>query len=200
MTLLVLLIAACSTGRPTGAPVAPLTATTADEASQQLQARRAGFRGMKSLMKIRSTSQGKTQSFRAQVAVHDTRRMDVIVYSPVGTTVMTMHIEGDLVKVKNLVENKEWEGGARDLPEPFRFLAASYGPADIGMLIFGIPLPGGDRPNYGIQSEITPAGLRSAQIGMVTFVFSPPAFPAKSVVVTAGNDRVEIEHLEVVSE
>jgi hypothetical protein len=32
----------------------------------------------------------------------------------------------------------------------------------------------------------------------VVVVFDPPSFPASHVVVTRGQDRVEIEHLEVV--
>ena len=46
----------------------------------------------------------------------------------------------------------------------------------------------------------TAAGLRSATAGDVTVTYEPPSFPAKSVVVARGGDRVEIEHLEVVSE
>ena len=199
-SLFVLAGAACRTARPTGTPVAPLVATSTEDAMAQLQARRAAFHGMKSLMRVRATSQGKTQSFRAQLVIHDQRRMEVVAYTPVGTTAMTMTIEGDAVKIRNHIEKSDWEGGARDLPAPWRFLSASFSPADIGMLILGFPLPGGDRPGYGIMSLGTPAGLQAVQIGIARFDFTPPAFPAKSVLVTAGNDRVEIEHLEVVAE
>ena len=198
--LCVIALVACRTGRPAGKPVAPIVATSAQEAMQQLRERRTAFTGMKSLMRIRATTSGKTQSFRAQLVVHDTRRMDLIAYTPVGTTAMTMHIEGDTVKVKNHLENTEWEGGARDLPEPFKFLSASFGPTDIALLTLGFPLPGGDRPGYGILSDATPQGLRAVQIGSAMFTFSPPSFPAKNVVFTLANERVEIEHLEVVSE
>lgn len=198
--LILLLLISCRTGRPTGTPVAPLVATSTEDAIAQLQARRAAFHGMKSLMRVRATSQGKTQSFRAQLVIHDERRMDLVAYTPVGTTAMTMHIDGDAVKIRNHIEKSDWEGGARDLPAPWRFLSASFGPADIGMLILGFPLPGGDRPSYGIASETTATGLKTVQIGIARFDFTPPAFPAKSVLVTAGTDRVEIEHLEVVAE
>jgi hypothetical protein len=183
----------CRTGRPSGAPIAALVATSADDALRQLEARRAAFGGMKSLMRIRATTGGKTQSFRAQLAVHDARRMDVVVYTPVGTTAMTMHIDGDRVQLHNNVENTDWQGAARDLPEPFRFLGTSYAPADVALLILGFPLPGGD-------AEATAAGLSSARVGDAVFTFSPPSFPAKNVVITRGDDRVEIEHLEVVRE
>lgn len=68
------LLAACRTGRPDGVAVAPLTATSPEEAMQQLRARRAGFEGLRSLMRVRATTNGKTQSFRAQLAIHDERK------------------------------------------------------------------------------------------------------------------------------
>lgn len=191
--LIASLLASCRTGRPTGTRVAPLVATSADDALQQLRARRATFGGMKSLMRIRATTQEKTQSFRAQLIVHDARTMDLIAYTPVGTTAMTMHVDGDHVKVRNHIENTEWEGGASELPAPFKFLASSTTPVDIALLVLGYPPP-------DAAVEATAAGLSSATVGDATFVFTPPAFPAKSVVVTLGTDRVEIEHIEVVSE
>jgi Protein of unknown function (DUF3261) len=186
-----LFTAACRTTRPSGAPVAPLVAVSAEDATQQLAARRAAFAGMKSLMRVRATTGGKTQSFRAQLAVHDLRRMDLIAYTPVGTTALTMNVDGDRVKVKNHVENTQWEGGAHQLPEPFKFLAASYTPNDVALLILGFPLP-------GVNGEMTAAGVQSVRVGDATFEFATPSFPAKQVVVTRGADRIEIEHLEVV--
>ena len=64
---------------------------------QQLRARRASFGGMRSLMRIRATVKGKTQSFRAQLAVHDAQRMELIAYTPVGTTAMTMKADGNRI-------------------------------------------------------------------------------------------------------
>ena len=64
--------------------------------------------------------------------------------------------------------------------------------AEMAMLIAGIP------PRDDVQYELDPAGLRRASFGDVVVVFDPPAFPAKHVVVTRGEDRVEIEHLETV--
>ena len=60
------------------------------EAMAQLRARRANFAGLRSLMRVRATTNGKTQSFRAQLAVQDGRRMELIAYTPVGTTALTL--------------------------------------------------------------------------------------------------------------
>jgi len=175
---------ACRTGRPTGAPVAPLTAPTAEAAAQQLRERRAEFHGMKSLMRVRATRGGQTQSFRAQLAVHDAQRMELTAYTPVGTTALKMKANGNDVTTDPAVP-----------PNSFDFLrTAELTPAEVGMLLLGLP------PRDGLQVEYTPAGLASASAGGIQATFDPPSFPAKRVVLTRGNDRVEIEHLEVVSE
>jgi len=185
-SLAVALVAAafvsCRTARPAGAPLAPLTATTADEAMQQLRARRETAGGIHSLMKVRATTNGKTQSFRAQLTIHDARRMELIAYTPVGTTALTLKADGDRVTTDPQVP-----------PESFQFLhAAGLTPAEVAMLLIGIP------PRDDLQYDTAPTGLRHAAIGDLDVTFDPPAFPAQHVVVTRGADRVEIEHLEVV--
>jgi hypothetical protein len=42
---------------------------------------------MRSLMRVRATTNGKTQSFRAALRC-DERRMELIAYTPVGTTAL----------------------------------------------------------------------------------------------------------------
>lgn len=176
------LLFSCRTGRPDGVAVAPLTAATAEDAMQQLRARRASFDGLRSLMRVRATTKGKTQSFRAQLAVHDARRMELIAYTPVGTTALTLKADGDRVTSNPQVA-----------PESFDFLRATgLTPAEMAMLIAGLP------PRDDLQYEVDAAGLRRASFGDLTVTFEPPSFPAKNVVVTRGEDRVEIEHLEVV--
>jgi hypothetical protein len=174
------LTAACRTGHPDGTPVAPLTASTADEAIAQLRARRASFHGMRSLMRVRATTAGKTQSFRAQLIVQDAQRMELIAYTPVGTTAFTMKADGDRITTDPEVA-----------PASFDFLRATgLTPAETGMLLLGIP------PRDDVRISAGPAGLISASAGGIDVTFDPPAFPAKSLVITRGGDRVEIEHLE----
>jgi hypothetical protein len=177
-----LIAVSCRTGRPTGAPVPSLSASSPEEAMAQLQARRASFDGMRSLMRVRATTNGRTQSFRAQLVVHDARRMELIAYTPVGTTALKMTADGDRIVTDPPVA-----------PEGFAFLRETgLTPAETGMLLLGLP------PRDGMQVDVQPGGLASATAGGISVVYDPPAFPAKRVVVTRGADRVEIEHEEVV--
>ncbi|MEA2492044.1 MAG: Outer rane lipoprotein LolB [Acidobacteriota bacterium] len=158
---------------------------------EQLRARREAFHGAKSLMRVRATTGGKTQSFRAQLVVHDARRMELIAYTPVGTTAAVIRADGDQVSVDNRLEGTKTEG---DVSQVFGFLGTVLPPAEMSMLILGIP------PRDGLSYDVDAAGLRRASLGEMTAVFDPPSFPATKVVVTRGDDRIEIEHLEVVSE
>ena len=174
----------CRTARPAGVPIAPLTASTSEEAMAQLRERRADFHWMRSLMRVRATTNGKTQSFRAQLAVHDARRMELVAYTPVGTTAMKMKADGDRITTDPEVA-----------PSSFDFLrAAELTPAETAMLLLGLP------PNDEVRVRVAATGLVSATAGGISVVYDPPAFPARNVVVTRGADRIEITHDEVVRE
>jgi hypothetical protein len=180
----IVLLTSCRSTRPSGSPVTPLTATTVEETTAQLRERRASFRGMKSLMQVRATTNGKTQSFRAQLIVHDAQRMELIAYTPVGTTALTMKANGFDVQTDPAVP-----------PESFAFLqSAGITPAETGMLILGIP------PRDDVEIVYGSTGIARATAGGISADFDPPAFPAKRVVIARGADRIEIDHLEVVSE
>ncbi|HUR82176.1 MAG TPA: DUF3261 domain-containing protein, partial [Thermoanaerobaculia bacterium] len=119
------LIAGCRTGRPSGTPVASLTGDPAVELARV----RESFGGMRSLMRVRARVNGKTQSFRAQLIVHDAQRMELIAYTPVGTTAMKMKADGDRITTDPAVA-----------PESFAFLRQTgLTPAQMGMLLLGIP-------------------------------------------------------------
>ncbi|HWW60666.1 MAG TPA: DUF3261 domain-containing protein [Thermoanaerobaculia bacterium] len=169
---------ACRTSAPTGAPIAPLTATSSAEAIEQLRARRASFAGAQALMRVRATVNGKTQSFRAKLSLPDARRMELVAFTPVGTTAAKITADGDQINVDN--------------KEDFGFFTTSLIPAEMAMLILGLP------PRDGLDVDVTPAGLRSARVDNVSIAFDPPAFPAKHALVTRGDDRIDIELLEVV--
>lgn len=157
----------------------------------QLRERRAAFRGAKSLMRVRATTNGKTQSFRAQLSVQDADSMELIAYTPVGTTAAIIRVDDGRVSVDNKIEGTQTQG---TMAQIFGFLGTALPPGEMAMLLLGLP------PREGIAYEVTPAGLSGATIGNITATFTPPAFPAKQVVVSRGADRIEIEHLEVVSE
>ncbi len=182
LVVLAAVLAGCRTGRPSGAPIAPLTSASAEEAAQQLRERRASFSGARSLMRVRATTNGKTQSFRAQLYVQDAQRMELIAYTPVGTTALTLKANGNAV-----TSNPEVA------PESCHFLrAAGLTPAETAMLLLGLP------PRDDVQVEYAPGGIASANVGELTVTFGPPSFPAQRVIVARGSDRVELEHLEVV--
>jgi len=174
----------CRSTRPVGQPIAPLTSSTIADTTKQLRERRTNFHGMRSLMKVRATTNGRTQSFRAQLVVHDAQKMELIAYTPVGTTAMTMRANGNAIVTDPEVA-----------PASFSFLRdAGLTPAETGMLLLGIP------PREDVWVEVAPEGIAAATAGQIAVRFDPPAFPAKSVIITRGGDRIEIEHLEVVSE
>lgn len=182
LLVLIAVLAGCRTGRPAGVAVAPLTSATAEEAAQQLRERRASFPGARSLMRVRATTNGKTQSFRAQLDVRDAQRMELTAYTPVGTTALKLRANGNAVTSEPEVA-----------PEAFHFLrAAGLTPAETAMLLLGLP------PREDVQVEYAPGGIASANVGELAVTFEPPSFPAQRVIVTRGSDRVEIEHLEVV--
>ena len=188
----ILLVLACRTGRPAGEPLAPLNAPTPQAALEELQARREALGTVRTLMRMRVTAQGKTQSFRAQMAVENGQRMTLIAYTPVGTTALTLTADGSEVSVQNRLEGSEWEGTASELARSFGFLGSSLLPAEMAQLILGLP------PRADLQYDVTTSGLRSAGDGDLLVTFAPPVFPPHNVLVVRGGDRVEIEHLEVV--
>ena len=178
------LLSSCPPPRPEGVPTAPLSAITTAEAAQQLRERRADFTGVRSLMRVRATVNGKTQSFRAQLHLQDAQRMELIAYTPVGTTAMKMNADGDRITTDPPAA-----------PDAFDFLRdAGLTPAETAMLILGMP------PRDAMRLDYVPAGLVSASVGEMTAQFEPPSFPASHVVITSGDDRIEITHDEVVRE
>jgi hypothetical protein len=144
-------------------------------------------------MRVRVTAAGNTQSFRAQLAVPDRRSMELIAYTPVGTTAATIRAEGDQVRFENHVENESWSGTAEDLARSLSIYSTAIAPAEMAMLLLGFP---------AVESATyVPAatGLASAAAADVSVTFDPPVFPPKRVVVRRGADVVEIEHLDIVA-
>ena len=159
----------------------------------QLRVRAAAFGGARSLMRVRATMGGRTRSFRAQLVVPDRRSMELIAYTPVGTTAVTIRADGDRVSFVNHLENSEWEGSPEELARSLSIYATDMLPSEMGMLLLGLPAT--DMATY----VATQHGLASASSGDVGVTFDPPQFPPKRVVVRRGADVVEIEHLEIVS-
>jgi hypothetical protein len=118
--------------------------------------------------------------------------MELIAYTPVGTTAATIRADGDQVTVTDARTGSMIGGNASDLLRQYGFFTGGLTPAEMGMLLLGIP------PRRDLAYEATAAGLSRATTGDVVVLFDPPAVPAKHVVIEHGDDRLEIDHLEVV--
>ena len=144
-------------------------------------------------MRVRATTGGRTQSFKAQLVVPNRHSMELIAYTPLGTTAVTIRADGDKINFVNHVDRSSWEGSPEDLARAMSIYATSMKPAEMAMLLIG--LPAADGVDYNASS----AGLESASTSDVTVSFDPPVFPPRKVLVRRGADVVEIEHMEIVA-
>ena len=176
-----------------GAPLAPLRATTPEQALDQLRDRTARFEGLRALMRVRLTRDGKTESFRGQLVIPDRESMELIAYTPVGTVAATIRAAGEQVRFENRVDNSSWSGTPEDLARSLSIYSTAIKPSEMAMLLVGLPAVA------GATYVPTTSGLASASAADVTVTFDPPQFPPKRVVVRRGSDVVEIEHLDIVA-
>ena len=168
-----------------GTAIDPLKAQSPDAAMAELRGRVETFHGARSLMRVRATSGGKTQSFRAQLAVPSREDMDLIVYTPVGTTAATIKARGESVTSDAPPDVSQAVTGWLSL--------SGSKPAEMAMLVLGLPAAS------AAQYEASIAGLSRATVHDAVVTFEPPQFPPKRVVIRRGNDVVEIEHQEIVA-
>jgi hypothetical protein len=186
------LLAACRSVGP-GDPLEPLVATSPDDALAQLHARAESFRGARSLLRVRVTRADSTQNFRAQLVVPNRTQMELVAYTPIGTTAATIKADGDRMTFKNHLQGTTVEGSAEEFARSMALYAAGLHPAEMALLILGLP------PRRDIAYEATVAGLARATVGDATVTFDPPQFPPARVTIQRGADTVEVEHLETVA-
>jgi hypothetical protein len=190
--VILMLAAGCRTAHVHGAAIAPLPTATPDGSPiDALFARAEVFPGARSIVRVRATRGQETRSFRGQLIVEDRNRMELIAYTPVGTTATTIRAEGDRVTVVDSLKGTTTEGSATDMLRPYGFFTGGLTPAEMGMLLLGYP------PRRDLVYDATPEGLSRAVVGDVTLTFTPPALPAQRVVLDHGTDHLEIDHLEV---
>jgi hypothetical protein len=180
----------CRSSRPAGAPFAPLTSTTSEAASAELAQRRSDFRGARALLRVRATNGGETQSFRAALIVPDAQHVEMTAYTPVGTVAASLKADGDRVTFREAGKEPR-ELSARQLAGSFGVFGSTLTPAQLAMLIIGLP------PEGTTIASTSPAGLEHVTIDDLDVVFDPPVYPPKHVTVTRGSDRAEIELLEL---
>ena len=132
-------------------------------------------------MRVRVTAGEKKQSFQAQLVIPNRDKVDVFIYTPVGTTAGAIHGDGDRLTLEN---------GAPPPPEIQR-LFANHKPAEMAMVLIGLPAIA------DAAYEASPLGLARASIDDAVVLFEPPQFPPRRVTIRRGNDLLEIEHLEL---
>jgi hypothetical protein len=179
----ILLLASCATTTHSESPIAPLAPDP--NPLQQLSARRASLAGARSLMRVRAGQ----QSFKALLRVQGDR-MELTVYTPLNTSAATLYAEGDRVTFLDHLNLTQWQGSAGELAGALRIFATRVRPSDLALLLLGFPAGG----SYDAKAT----GLASATIGDITVAFDPPSLPAQHVVVTCGQQRIELQHLETI--
>ena len=145
------------------------------------------------MARLSGTIHSDDESFKAQLVIPNRESMELIAYTPLGTTAVTIRADGDRISFVNHVDKSSWEGSPEDLARSMSIYATSMKPAEMALLLIGLPAP------QGVEYTTTPAGLQSASTPEVTVTFDPPQFPPKRVVVRRGADIVEIEHMEIVA-
>ncbi|HXG59637.1 MAG TPA: hypothetical protein VNL91_11490, partial [Thermoanaerobaculia bacterium] len=98
-TTLVLLLVTIGC-RTATAPFPPLAAATPEDAMTELRARRASLAGAQSLMRIRTRSGEKVESFQAKLEVGRGDTMRLTLFTPVGTTAAVVTAIGDRLAVR----------------------------------------------------------------------------------------------------
>lgn len=198
LALLALTLASCRTVRPpAGAhegPIAALTSTNADDALRQLSARRAQFAGARSFVRIRATSGDNVQTFRGQLQLDAAGHMLLTAYTPLNTSAMRLYAEGDRVTLYNDLNGTKKSGSAAEVAKSVGFFTPSLLPSDLALLLLGLP------PSANAATYVTSAnGLARATAGDVVVTYDPAVFPPQHVTVERPGQKLEVEHLELVT-
>src|SRR5580765_2287424 len=113
-----LVAAACRSTTPPATvgehAIAPLTATTAEDALRALRAERNMLGGARALLHVRVTVGEDVQSFKASIDVHGDH-MELTAFTPLGTTAMSITTDGDRVHVHDVLRGQDRNGTTADL-------------------------------------------------------------------------------------
>ena len=195
------LVAACLVAaacRSTSPPVtvgehaiAPLTATSAEDALRALRAERNMLGGARALLHVRVTVGEDVQSFKASIDVHG-EHMELTAFTPLGTTAMSITADGDRVHVHDVLRGQDWNGTASDLSHAIGIFPPGVPPAEMAWLLLGYP------PRSGVEVTATPTGLSSATAGDLTVRYDPPVHPPQRAEVTSPKQKVEVTMTQVI--
>lgn len=71
---------------------------------------------VRELMRVHATRGEQTQSFKAQLLVEPkANRVELIAYTPFGTSAMTLYADGNQVTFLNHIAQTQWSGRASDV-------------------------------------------------------------------------------------
>ncbi|MGZ4810460.1 MAG: hypothetical protein ACXVJT_01995 [Thermoanaerobaculia bacterium] len=192
--LIVALFAACRTARlPDEAPVPPLQAESADAALSVLRQRQASLVDLHALVRVRVTTPGRSDSFRATVTVAKDQQMELTIYTPLNTTAATITSKGQTVVIRDAIHGSTETITTEDLARMYGIFLPDVVPSDMALLLLGFPSVA------GAVYEGTPTGLRRAVIGDTTVDYDPPVQPVQKVMVTRPGQQVEMTVLEAVA-
>ena len=171
--------------------MAPVRASSGDEALRILQVRGDELQGARSLMRIRATNGERVQSFKAQLQI-DPQAMLLTAYTPLNTTAIRLYADEGGVVFTNDLEQTAWRGSAAEFARNFGFFG-DLAPRDAAKLLLGFPVK-----NAAVYYT-SQFGLGRATAGDVTIRYEPASFPPSRITVTRGAQTLEIENLGTVA-
>lgn len=178
-----LLVAACRTTAP--APFPGLSSSTPEQAWAQLVQQRGSFGGARAYARVTT----RDRSFRATMEINRDGSFQVHALSPIGTTVATIQARDREVTVEQGRERSTRSldelGGLLGLPR------GDWTARDLSLLLVGLP------PNDTLEYDVTETGLRRVVHGAVEIRYDPPVFPPQRVTFQSGEERFELEYLEL---
>lgn len=191
LSVLFVVLAACATTRPSGEPLAPLAATSPDDALRQLETRSAELRGARSLMHVRATSGDRVESFKAQLQL-DGKAMLLTAYTPLNTTALRLYADDNGVVFVNDLEQTAWRGSAADFARNFGFFG-ELSPREAAKLLIGLPA------SHALSYQATASGLARATASDLAIAYDPPSYPSSHVTIVRGAQKLEVENLGTVA-
>jgi hypothetical protein len=206
------LLFGCATPRPPDAkPVPAVVATDAAAEWEQLVQKRREFTGAQSYVRMRVVARGRTDSFKAQLAVDAAGHALITGYTPLGTTAFSLYDDGESVLFLDHISRAWWRGAAEQLQQIVETPVSAIRPVDLAFLMIGLPAsvpaveslppatlpcPSGGcsepagailRSDGRISYLVTARGLAAAAVrrglNVVRSDFDPPSYPPLHLVI-----------------
>lgn len=132
--------------------------------------------------------------------------------SPLGTSIFTLHIDGDDVLLLDHHEKTWWRGRLEDLPE-VAGLRDALRANDLAFILLGLPPSKVERSTWNAKGTsfgeirsggwdllVSAHGLANATAadGRARVQFTLPSMPPTKVTIEADGETIEIDHLDLV--